>query len=263
MIYLLEIDVNRRGGVFSRIFSRGMKADYIEVCGVTLCRLSVRSERNIDWLRITGMLDENDLIIIQKGVHIPPDVRLQMPDSEKAQCDMLLEGVTEVVGYTCLAGVKLNILFIDRSAEFTDTVKVLIKCSQQINILTDEHEIYSAYAEKALTDIGAAPIILDDAQSIPDCDIIIAPHGLTGWGALPLPKMIFAPSGSDCVSVCDKCIELPDIFDSPAVDKFDSFALCGAICNCDEYAGEMPRTVRMKWRDRILDINELARTFYA
>lgn len=263
MIFLLEIDKFKRKGLISRLFSRGMDINCIQSNGAALCKISVKNSQSIDWLRVQSMLADGDSIVVEKDIDAPAEIGLPQADGKKALRRLLLEGANKVITKARENGAKLTVLFIDRDAEFEKSMFMLSPACEQIYILTDQKEQYSVYSEKAVAEYGVSPIILDSADYISSCDIIIAPYGINGCGALPLPKMIFAPNGSDCVSVCEGCIELPEIFGEISVEKYDAFSLCEAVFCCDGYSGESPHTLNMKWRDKISSTDELASIFYA
>ncbi len=262
MIFLLEVDKTKRKSRLSRLFSRGMNINCIQAEGAVICKITVRSETSIDWLRISSMMGENDCIAIQKSINIPIDVHLNRPDGDSAMRRLLMRGIYQVVREAHSAGARLSILLIDRDAHFGEFAVTLAPICSQLSILSEQSEIYSAYAEKAFGEYGVSPIILNSAENAPECDIIIAPNGINGCGALPLPRLIFAPYGSDCVSVSEDCINLPIIYDGITTENYDAFALAAALDDCSEYSGSAATIKFMKWRDRISPVSELSGIFY-
>ena len=260
MIYLLKINKSKRRGLLARLFSRGISIYCERISGAAFCTLSVYSERNIDWMRIASLMTKEDTLTVQKGMKIPPDVRIQTPDGDRARRELLIHGATAVAEQTGAAGAKLHTLLIDRDAEYADIIFRLVKACFAVTVFTENEGIYSAYAEKMLNELGAAPVVINDTRYAPECDIIIAPHGITGCGALPLPQMIFAPSGSDCVSVTAECIDPEDI---GALEGFDIFELYDAVTHDGSFTGNAPRLTHMKFRDGFLTISELSHIFYA
>ncbi len=208
------------------------------------------------------MLGEGDCIIAQKDIEVPYEIHLPQPDGAMALQQLIFSAARQVVKAAHYGGARLTVLLTDRAASFIESMPALSALCAQLYVLTDENEAYCAQAEKALTEYGSAPMILDDTFSLQHCDIIIAPCGISGCGALPLPKMIFAPNGSDCISVCEQCICLPPIFDEINTDKYNKFALAEAIFCCKSYNGATPYAEDIKWRDKISHYNELASIFY-
>ncbi len=263
MIFLLDDNPDLRKGIFSRLFSRGMDVACFQKDGAELCKITVKSKNSIDWLRIQSMLSDGDCFIAANSIEVPIEIELPRPDGENALTEMLLDGVHKTVLQAYKSGVALSILLIDKEAKFVESMLKLCPICEQICILTNEKELYSVYTEKALTEFGASPLILDSTEHLSRCDIILAPLGISGCGALPLPKLIFSKYGSDCVTVCERCLSLPEIFDSINTDKFDKFMLADAILSCKEYTGALPECKNLKWRDKILTVAELSSVFYA
>ncbi len=263
MIFLLEIDNSKKKGLLSRLFSRSMSVSCTQQSEGALCKISVKSEKSIDWLRIDSMLGEGDFIIAQRIISVPKEADLPIPSGEKAMRRLLLDGALLTVSCAHEKGARLNLLLIDKDASFAKSAMEFIPVCEQLSVLTEQTQAYSAYAQAALAEHGAAPLILESAYYADGCDIIIAPCGISGCGALPLPKMIFAPSGSDCVGVCEKCVQLPELFRSVEVKEYDRFSLAEAIFECDDFLGAAPIPLCMKWRDKILSAEELAGVFYA
>ncbi len=263
MIFLIETNPKQKKGFIQRLFSRGMDMQYINAEPFELMKITVKSQKRIDWLRLHSSVGPDDSFIAQNGICLPDGNSLPIPDCEDAASRLLLDGAQRVIATAEKNGAALSALLIDRAAEFTHSIPSLCTVCNQLYILTDEKADYSAYSDRMLTELGTAPIILEDLGCISSCDIIIAPRGISGCGAVVLPKMIFAPSGSDCVSICRQGIVLPKALDEVDLEEYDRLSVAAAVFDCNTGEENAPHLNKMKWRDKILHSDELASVFYA
>lgn len=260
MIYLLKIDDFRKHGLLSRLISRGLEISCVRRVGADFCTLTVDSRKPINWCRISAAMGKDEKLLVPRGISVPAGVPLTSPDGERIRHRMIADGAVSVLEDAAGHGAELSVLVIDKSAVYSDLIPATARCAHTLTVMTDRADLYEQTVSETIQNDGAAVMLTDDVSDVSKCDMIIAPDGIIGCGALPLPEMIFAPTGSDCVSLSAECVDLCELSD---LSEYDPFALITAVYSDSGNTEYRPASVGMMQRDRMLTVQQLANRFYA
>ncbi len=254
MLYLLKVNNEKKRGLFSRLFSSSVTITEHTLCGIVYCEIEICTGGEPEWNRILKIVGKNKRIIPQTDIKIPDGVPLCTYSEQAAVGQMLADAAVKVIESAASVNPYLSVMLIDREGKYTRLLTPLMKCAQTVTAVTAGARQYETGARCLLDGMGAHPIITDSAASA-DCNIIIAPDGISGCGTLPLPSMIFAPTGCDCITVEEENINLGDL---SHLEGYGKLQLAAALMEEKEWNGAAPFAESMMFRGKSVSLEELA-----
>ncbi len=254
MIYLLSYAPKKRKGLFSKFFSSDIEVSYSEIYGIDFCVITVLSEDEIDWRRVSKLVS-GERIILPKAMNLADKIKLNLYDTKTIKLKLLTEGALEVICLASNKGAHLSVMLLDDSADYMHLIEPLLKSAELVTVITSKVDAYNNFAQEMALCYGATPIITSDPQTVGQSGIIIAPNGIKGYGALPLPSMIFAPTGCDCVTVRGSNI---DSLNLGLPNDYDMLEFLAAIESQNGFDGKLPQLNSMHLRGEDVPLERLA-----
>lgn len=255
MFYLLKCNYKKKRGLFSRLFSSGIVVTGHRTNSVNYCIAELSCTKGIEWNKIVSVVGKNEKIVLPQGVTIPENISLQSYPTENAVGHLIAQGALQVIEKASQHNHTLSVMLIDKSGKYTYLLTPLIRCAQTVTAVTASKDQYEQSAQCLLDTLGAFPVITDDTQNCPATSVIIAPDGISGCGALPLPTMIFAPRGWDFISVQSENINLGSF---GQLQGYNKLQLAAAILDSKEATGQLPYAETMLVRGKNVQLDELA-----
>lgn len=260
MFYLLRLNcTNKRRGL-ARLFTPKVSTMTEKVCGMTYCVVAVRDYKVSDWNKVVAAAGPGNEIILPKGVAMPHETDLFVPDAEAVRRNFIIEGALTVLEDAAMHGAKLKVALLDKDAKSAYILPRLMQSAAEVTVFTKKLSEYDAVSNRLFDALGASPVVTDDSERISDCSAVIAPNGISGCGLLPLSAVIFSDCGSDCVNVSEECIDRGNL---SAFGDYDIFSLIAATQHDKSFKGIRPTLKAMRTRESIVPLKEISRAFYS
>ena len=205
MITLLKFMPSKKKGFIRRLFSSPIDISCRHSYGVDICTLCLDTSRDVDWRRVVQAVG-GEYIIPPIGFNLPEAVPFKRYNTQKVKRKILTDAAVIIARLAADRGAHLSVMLIDKTAEYIHLLGSLLSSANTVTVVTDMPDQYNQAASEMLSSCGASPITTDDICTVSRCDMVVAPFGITGCGTLPLPALIFAPSGYDCACVTDSSI---------------------------------------------------------
>lgn len=255
MFYLLKCNYKKKRGLFSRLFSPSVNVMEHSLLGVRYFVLEAYTKGEPDWHRIASVLGKNEYIILPEGLTLPEGLPFKNYPTDWAKGKLIADGALSVIEQAAKQNPNLSVMLIDKMGKYAYLLPALMRCAQTVTAVTAQGEEYDQSARCLLNSLGASPLITDDATCASVCNVIIAPEGIAGCGTLPLPAMIFAPTGCDCITVGSDNINMGSFTNFEGYDKLQ---LAAAVFRESEFSGIAPYAESMCLRGKNVPIAELA-----
>lgn len=197
-----------------RWFRKGkVKSKIVSVLGVEYKIITVEDCKNgINMDKISRLAEDCENIILPHGYNfdgcsLPP--RINSADYLRR---VAINGAVKITEIAAAEKNPISVALFDREGRFTGTAKRLLMASKSLSVVTESVEKYEYIAEQLFEIIGAAPTVSDNPLSGAECDMIVAPFGINGFGFVPMARIMVAPGcqngyfiNSDCFSVYGLC----------------------------------------------------------
>ncbi len=231
MVTFVEIDKRKIKGRLRRFFARNFGKKVIlsgeKVAGVSCCVVTVRAAEGIPWEEVEQAVGAGNRAVVERNVTLPVGLRIDRVDGEALRRRILLNGAVWTLEHAAEHTQVGDVALLDRFGRFSDTVPRLMRVCRTLTVVTSNTNEYQALADRLSGEMGAAPMITDKASGVSGCCAIIAPDGLSGFGAMERPRLLFTADGRDGCTVTDECVRSP--FDDKTVEKYGLFELLTAF----------------------------------
>lgn len=231
MVTLVEIDKRKIKGRLRRFFARNFGKKVVlsgeKVAGVPYCLVTVRAEGGIPWDEVEQAVGAGNRAVIERNVTLPVGLSIDRVDGEALRRKILLNGAVWALEHAAEHTEVGDVALLDRFGRFSDTVPRLMQVCRTLTVVTSDLKEYQVLADRLSGVMGAAPMITDKASGVSGCCAIIAPDGLSGFGAMERPRLLFTADGRDGCTVTDECVRSP--FDDKTVEKYGLFELLTAF----------------------------------
>ncbi len=244
MIYVVVFDEQMpKKGIKRFLFRHFGKRTQFELCsvaGTPYCEVTVRTALGVPWELLEQQIALGSVTVLPRGVRLPEGCRLRGINGEGLRRKILLNGAMYAVEKSAQSGQSVGVALLDREGKYSNIVPRLLESAKTVTVVTKQVKSYTELADRLFDSIGAAPMVTDSAGAISDCEAVIAPDGLSGFGAIELPKVMFDLSGADGLTVTENCINAP--FSQKLLESHDVFELLTAFSG-ERLFGEVDRLV--------------------
>ncbi len=253
MFYLLRVNGKKKRGLFSRLFLPSVTMTEHQLQGIIYYEVEIATKGDIDWHRVVKAVGKDKRVIPYGDIKIPNGIPLSTYSEQSAVGRLLADAAVKVVQQAATKNPRLSVMLIDRQGKYTCLLAPLMSCAQTVTAVTAGVEQYELGARCLLEGMGAHPVITDSAASA-CCSVIIAPDGISGCGTLPLPSVIFAPTGCDCISVEEENVNLGGL---SHLEGYNKLQLTAALLEEKEWQGLSPYADSLAFRGKQLPLEEL------
>lgn len=140
---------------------------------------------------------------------------------------------TAITLLSSFKGADISVGLLDTDASFAILPQYLLKYTDSVVVVTNEHHIYSTVAENILSDTGAPLRLSKTVRSLELCDLIVAPKGVTPDLNPKADALVLTDSkpqkNMDCTVIYGYDITLPKNFETLCLDPLDKTYLAGAL----------------------------------
>lgn len=231
MVTLVQFDSTPTKGrlrrFFTRCFGKKVALSGGRVAGAPYCLVTVRTENGIPWEEVEAAVGAGNRTVFERGAVLPVGLHFNRVDGEALRRKILLNGAVWIVEHAAGETAVGDVALMDRFGRFAKTVPRLMQTCRTLTVVTANTDEYRELAERLYATMGAAPMITDQASGASGCVAVIAPDGLSGFGAMEKPPWLFTPDGRDGCTVTEKCVRSP--FEESVLEKFDLFELLTAF----------------------------------
>lgn len=255
MLYLIRPTAIKRGGLFSKLFPPALEIKFGRLRGADCCIIEVDRDGRGDWHKICQAVGSGKPVVLPTDMKIPEFIPLCRYRTDVVKRKLIMRSALTVAELASKHGAGLDVMLIDRGAHYYDLLEPLVNCAKTVTVITSETDRYTRLCSRLTGAFGAEPIITDSAQYAKRCDVMIAPDGIFGCGAVAMPAAIFAPSGPDCISVTDSCV---DPLEPEWNDRYSTLELLAALISQPGYGGELPRVHSLFVRGETVPVEQMA-----
>lgn len=167
----------------------------------------------IDWDMVYNTAGrESSRLIIPEGINPPKNSFVKSYDSSKFLTHVFYNTIFQLLKSIETSPDSIIIGIYDPYAKAAAVSPLFLKYCRHLKIVTDVPDKYYKYSEKAMSEYGAGMIISDLCDSFENCNVIIAPFGMSGCKYYPHNALVFDIDGVCGYTVTKDCIRLPKIY---------------------------------------------------
>ena len=266
MIYVISFDSQvpqkRMRRFLFRYFGKRIKFEVCSVASTPYCEVTVRTAYGVPWQQLSQQIDSGSITVLPRGVQLPDGCMLRKVSGEGLRKRILLNGAMYTVEKAAENGQPISVALLDKEGKYSNIVPRLLESAKTVTVVTNQVESYKELSNRLFDSVGAAPMITDSVGTISGCDAVIAPNGLSGFGAIELPKLMFDLSGADGLTVTEDCIKVP--FSSELTQSHNVFELLTAFSG-ERLFGDVDKLVPHSFKSgkKLVPIAQVCRLFYS
>ena len=231
MVTLVEFDNREIKGKIRRFFARnfGKKVTLSGewVGGAPYCLVRVRCEGSIPWDEVKEAVGKGGRTVFERRMTLPVGLDIDRVDGEALRRKILLNGAVWTLEQAAAQNDVGDVALLDRFGRFSEVVPRLMQACRTLTVVTSDLKGYQDLADRLSSMMGAAPMITERVLGVSGCPTVIAPDGLSGFGAIERPRLLFTADSRGGCTLDDGCVRSP--FDDQTVEKYGLFELLTAF----------------------------------
>ena len=165
--------------------------------------------------------------VFEKGVRLPVGFSGHVVDGEPLRRRLLLNGALRVIEEAAREGEVGEVALLDREGRCGHLLPRLMQVCRTVTVVTGQEAPYRRLSEQLYQTLGAAPVLAEHAGGLSHCRALLAPEGLSGFGAVEKPPLLFSPDGREGLTLTAEGVPSP--FPPALSEKYDLFALLTAF----------------------------------
>ena len=266
MIYVIGFDSQvpkkRIKRFLFRYFGKRTRFEVCSVAATPYCEVTVRTAYGVPWQLLTQQIAAGSVTVLPRGVTVPEGCMLRKVSGEGLRRRILLNGAMYTVAKAAENGNPISVALLDKEGKYSNIVPRLLESAKAVTVVTKQVESYKELSNRLFDSVGAAPMITDSVGTISGCEAVIAPNGLSGFGAIELPKVMFDLSGADGLTVTEDCIKVP--FSQKLTQSHTVFELLTAFSG-ERLFGDVDKLVPHSFKSgkKLVPIAQVCRLFYS
>lgn len=195
--------------------------------GVPYCRITARTAEGVPWAELEAAIGEGNAAVFEKGVRLPVGFGVSAVDGEGLRRRILLNGALRAMEEAAREGAVGEVALLDRFGRYGFLLPRLMQACRAVTVVTAQGQEYRRLGEQLYQTLGAAPMIVERADALSGCRALLAPEGLSGFGAVERPPLLFSPDAREGLTVTEANVPTP--FEPAFCEGYDVFALLTAF----------------------------------
>lgn len=231
MTTLVRFDDTMPKGKWRRFWNRMSGRRVIlsaeKTAGASYCLVTARTFDGVPWAELEEAVGRGGQAVFPKGTSLPKELGVSRVDGEPLRRRILLNGAIWALEQAASAADAGEVALLDRSGRYASLVPRLMQSCRALTVVTAHTEEYHKLGERLFGMLGAAPMVVERADGLCGCRAVLAPEGLSGFGALEKPPLLFSSDPREGLSLTADDIQTP--FSRPMLDRYDPFELLTAF----------------------------------
>ena len=209
-----------------QVSGRRVTASAARTAGVAYCRLTVRADEGVPWAEVAAAVGGGPAVF-EKGVRPPLGCGVVAVDGEPLRRRLLLNGALRALEDAARVGDVGGVALLDRYGRYGFLLPRMMQACRCVTVVTAEGAAYRRLSEELYQTLGAAPLVVDRVDGLTECRALLAPEGLSGFGAVACPPLLFSPDAREGLTLAAE--DVPTPFEPALCERFDAFALLTAF----------------------------------
>lgn len=232
MVYLLRTDDTRVKGRLRRAlhlrFARRVRPAGARVGDCPCCLVTLETDGGIDWELLKSELSAAETIVAPRSLPLPPWLASRVVSGERLRHRILLNGALYALEKAAADGCPADaVALFDREGKHGALLERLLTVARTVTVVTRNEGAFTELSGSFASTAGAAPIIARDPSAAAGSAVIIAPDGLSGFGAVELARATFSPFVREGLTVDESCVSAP--FSDKMLAEYNVFDLLTAF----------------------------------
>ncbi len=212
---------------WSRMSGKRVVLSAERAAGASYCLVTAKTFDGVPWPEVEEAVGRGGLAVFPKGTSLPAGLGVNRVDGEPLRRRILLNGAVWALEQAASAGDVGEIALLDREGRFSSLVPRLMQSCRALTVVTAHTEEYHRLGERLFGMLGVAPMVVDRADGLSGCRAVLAPEGLSGFGALEKPPMLFSSQLREGLSLTADDIQTP--FSRTLLERYDPYELLTAF----------------------------------
>ena len=221
-----RVPAGRWGRFWRRLSGRRITVSAERTAGTPYCLITVRTWEEVPWVELEEAMDAQPAVF-EKGVRLPVGFMGRTVDGEPLRRRILLNGALRVLEEAAREGEIGEVALLDREGRWGHLLPRLMQICRTVTVVTGQEALYRRLSEQLYQTLGAAPVIAERAGGLSHCRALLAPEGLSGFGAVEKPPLLFSPDGREGLTLTAEGVPSP--FPPSLTERYDLFALLTAF----------------------------------
>lgn len=213
--------------------------------GTPYCLITVRTDEGVPWPELEEAMGGTPAVF-EKGVRLPAGFGGHVVDGEPLRRRLLLNGALRVLEEAAREGEIGEVALLDREGRWDHLLPRLMQVCRTVTVVTGQEGLYRRLSEQLYQTLGAAPVLAERAGGLSHCRALLAPEGLSGFGAVEKPPLLFSPDGREGLTLTEEGVPSP--FPPALTEKYDLFALLTAFRG-ERLFRDAPRLIPSAFRE--------------
>lgn len=197
------------------------------VAGAPYCQVTVRTYGGTPWQELSDALEPGTAAVFEKHTVLPAGFAAPRVDGESLRRRILINGAVWALEQAARDNDPGEMALLDRFGRYAALVPRLMQSCRALTVVTANTEEYHRLSERLFGMLGVAPMVTERADGLSGCRVVLAPEGVSGFGAVERPPLLFSPDPQEGLTVTAD--DVPSPFPEAMLARYDVFELLTAF----------------------------------